>query len=215
MELKEEKILAGIGAILTLFFIIPVIGSLISLVGLILIAISLYKMSKKLNEKNIFSNYLISIIFFILSGITFVALAIFTAIKVNLKNFENFNFFNFQNGFYDGERFFRRPHPFQGFKNLPDLKGIFQALHGKIWIIILVLVLIWILFILGGIFKKKSFDTLSNKIKVDNFKLSGLLVLLGTILTPLFGIGFILIIIGIIFEIISFFSIPEKIENIL
>ncbi|MBC7194184.1 MAG: DUF996 domain-containing protein, partial [Caldisericia bacterium] len=83
------------------------------------------------------------------------------------------------------------------------------------WIIILVLVLIWILFILGGIFKKKSFDTLSNKIKVDNFKLSGLLVLLGTILTPLFGIGFILIIIGIIFEIISFFSIPEKIENIL
>ncbi len=214
MRFKDEKILAGIGAILTLFFIIPVIGCLISFIGLILIAISLYNISKKLNEKSVFSNYLISTIFFFLSGITFVIGATFTAIKVNIKNFENFNFFNFQNGFYNLEKFFRRPHPYREFRNIPYPKGLFQLLHEKIWIVILVLAIIWILLILGGIFKKKSFDTLSTKIKVDNFKLSALLVLLGTILAPLFGIGFILIIIGIVFEIISFFSIPEKIEEV-
>jgi uncharacterized membrane protein len=214
MELKEEKILGGIGAILTLFFIIPFIGWVISLVGLILIAISIYKMGKKFNEKNLFSNYLLSIIFFFLSQVSIVLGLIFAYIKGFFKNIEIFNF-DFQNRFFDGEKFFRkRPFGYPFNRDLPDFKNLLNLIHDRLWIILLVLLIVWVLIILGGIFKKKSFDILSLKTKIENFKLSGLLVLIGTILVPIFGIGFILILIGIIFEIIGFFSIPEKIEEV-
>jgi len=208
MDIRQEKILGGIGAILTLFFIIPVIGWIISLVGLILIAISIKGLSDKLKERAIFTNYLTSIIFFFISGLTLLFGTIFTIIRNLPEKLNDFNFFNFNERFFDGERFFRfRPKVF------PNIRNFLGNIDGKIWIIILILLIVWILLILGGIFKKGSFDKLSEKIKIDNFKLSGFLIFLGTILLPLFGVGLILILIGIIFEIISFFSISDKIET--
>lgn len=211
MDLKQEKILGGIGAILTLFFMIPVFGWILSLVGLILIAISVKGLSEKLKERVIFTNYLTSIIFFFLSGFVLLGTFVLTISKI-IKNFPekfNGNFFDFEYRYdlFTGRRFFKgAPHM------LPKLREFFQNLDGKIWILLLVLLIVWILLILGGIFKKGSFDKLSEKIKIDNFKLSGLLIFLGTILVPLFGVGIILIIIGVIFEIISFFSMKEKLE---
>lgn len=211
MDLKQEKVLGGIGAILTLFFIIPVIGWIISLVGLILIAISVKGLSEKLKERPIFTNYLTSIIFFFLSGFVLVGTFFLTILKIikNLPEKFNGNFFDFEYryDFFSGRRFFRG-HP----EMLPKLREFFQNLDGKIWILLLILLIVWILLILGGIFKKGSFDKLSEKIKISDFKLAGLLIFLGTILVPLFGVGIILIIVGIIFEIISFFSMKDKLE---
>ncbi|MCX8095774.1 MAG: DUF996 domain-containing protein [Caldisericia bacterium] len=211
MDVKQEKILGGIGAILTVFFIIPVIGWIISFVGLILIAISIKGLSDKLNERKIFTNYLVSIIFFFLSGFVLIGTVILKILKLikNLPEIFDNNFFNFEYRYdlFTGRRFFRG-HP----EMLPRLKEFFSNLDGKIWIIIIIILIIWILLIIGGVFKKLSFEKLSEKIKIDNFKLSGLLIFLGTILVPLFGIGIILILIGVIFEIISFFSIKDKLE---
>ncbi len=211
MDLKQEKILGGIGAVLTLFFIIPVFGWIISLVGLILTSISINGLGEKLKERSIFTNYLTSIIFFFLSGFVLLGTFILTISKIikNLPEKFNGNFFDFEYRYdlFSGRRFFR------GDPNmLPKLKEFFQNLDGKIWILLFILLIVWILLILGGIFKKGSFDKLSEKIKIDDFKLSGLLIFLGTILVPLFGVGVILIIIGIIFEIISFFSMKDKFE---
>lgn len=211
MDLKQEKILGGIGAILTLFFIIPVFGWIISLVGLILISISIKGLGEKLKERSIFTNYLTSIIFFFLSGFVLLGTFILTILKIikNLPEKFNGNFFDFEYRYdlFSGRRFFRGDPDM-----LLKLKEFFQNLDGKIWILLFILLIVWILLILGGIFKKGSFDKLSEKIKIDDFKLSGLLIFLGTILVPLFGVGVILIIIGIIFEIISFFSMKDKFE---
>ncbi|MDI6860979.1 MAG: DUF996 domain-containing protein [Caldisericia bacterium] len=211
MDLKQEKILGGIGAILTLFFIIPVIGWIISIVGLILIAISVKGLSDKLNEKLIFTNYLTSIIFFFLSVFTLIGTCFLTMFKIikNLPEKFNSDFFNFgyRFDFFTHRRLFR-DYPEMG----PKLKEFLSSLDGKLWILLLIIAIVWILLILGGIFKKVSFDKLSEKIRIDEFKISGFFVFLGAILVPLFGVGIILMLIGVIFEIISFFSIKDKFE---
>lgn len=203
MELREVKILGGIGAIFLLCFIIPVIGWILSIVGLILTAIAIKEISDKVNEKSIFSNYLTSIILYFVSGIMAIIGVVALIFRNVIKNFDKFHF-DYWRGF---DRF--------GIREFPQIKEFFTNLDGKIWIILIVLAVVWILMIVAGLFTKSSFDKIFEKLKIDNFKIAGLLIFIGSILVVLFCVGFILILIGIIFEIIGFFSLPEKFEEII
>jgi len=73
--LKNVKLIGGIGSILTLMGFIPGIGLVLLLIGLILILIAIKKISDVANKREIFRNYLISVV---LSGIaTILALVYF------------------------------------------------------------------------------------------------------------------------------------------
>ncbi|HOC52139.1 MAG TPA: DUF996 domain-containing protein [Caldisericia bacterium] len=208
MELKQAKILGGLGAIFILCFVIPVIGWILSIVGFILTAIAIKEISDKVKDKPIFTNYLISIILYFVSGVTAIIGSIiffFNAVVKNLDKFENFNNWNGFNDFV-----IRNFNRFGGF---PEIKEFLTAIGGKIWIFILILAIAWVIFVIAGYFTKSSFDRLVEKIKIDNFKTAGLLIFIGSILTILFGVGFIIILVGVIFEIISFFSLPDIYEE--
>lgn len=208
MELKQAKILGGLGAIFLLCFIIPVIGWILSIVGIILTAISVSQISKIVKEKSIFNDYLTSIILYFVSIVTAIIGFIVLAFKFIIPNLDKFNSFKNWNGF---DRFGERNlHPF---RNLPQIREFLTGLNGKIWIILLILAIIWIILIIAGLFTKNSLDKIAEKIKIDNFKVAGILIFIGSILTILFGIGFIIILIGIIFQIVSFFSLPDKYEE--
>jgi len=208
MELKQPKILGGLGAIFILCFIIPVIGWILSIVGFILTAIAIKEISDKVKDKPIFTNYLISIILYFVSGVTAIIGSIiffFNAVVKNLDKFENFDNWNGFNDF--GIREFNR---FGGF---PKIKEFLTIIGSKIWILVLILAIAWVIFVIAGYFTKSSFDKLVEKIKIDNFKTAGILIFIGSILTILFGVGFIIILVGVIFEIISFFSLPDIYEE--
>ncbi len=208
MELKQAKILGGLGAIFILCFVIPVIGWILSIVGFILTAIAIKEISDKVKDKPIFTNYLISIILYFVSGVTAIIGSIiffFNAVVKNLDKFENFNNWNGFNDF--GIREFNR---FGGF---PKIKEFLTIIGSKIWILVLILAIAWVIFVIAGYFTKSSFDKLVEKIKIDNFKTAGILIFIGSILTILFGVGFIIILVGVIFEIISFFSLPDIYEE--
>jgi len=208
MELKQAKILGGLGAIFILCFVIPVIGWILSIVGFILTAIAIKEISDKVKDKPIFTNYLISIILFFVSGVTAIIGSIiffFSAVVNNIDKFKNFNNWNGFNDF--GIR------DFNFFRGSPEIRDFLTTIGSKIWILILILAIAWVIFVIAGYFTKSSFDRLVEKIKIDNFKTAGLLIFIGSILTILFGVGFIIILVGVIFEIISFFSLPDIYEE--
>jgi len=76
MSIKDAKILAGLGSAFLSVFFIPYIGILLSLIGLILLTIAIYKFSKIIPNKGIFVNFLIATVVFIVSFIVFLALAV-------------------------------------------------------------------------------------------------------------------------------------------
>jgi len=208
MELKQAKILGGLGAIFILCFVIPVIGWILSIVGFILTAIAIKEISDKVKDKPIFTNYLISIILYFVSGVTAIIGSIiffFSAVVNNIDKFKNFNNWNGFNDF--GIR------DFNFFRGSPEIRDFLTTIGSKIWILILILAIAWVIFVVAGYFTKSSFDRLVEKIKIDNFKTAGLLIFIGSILTILFGVGFIIILVGVIFEIISFFSLPDIYEE--
>jgi uncharacterized membrane protein len=71
------------------------------------------------------------------------------------------------------------------------------------------LAVLWIALIIGAIFIKRSFDAIGARLGVGAFKTAGLLYLIGALLTIVFFIGLIIVFVGVIFQIVAFFSINE------
>lgn len=208
MKLREVSILGGLGAIFMLCFIIPVIGWILSIAGIILSLLAVNQISKIVNEKSIFNNYLVSIILYLASIVTAIVGVVSLAIKFIIPNLDKFEIFENWSRF---NRFgVRDYHPL---RNLPEIKQFLISFIDKIWILLIILAIIWIIMIIAGLFTKISFVKIGEKIKINNFKVAGLLIFLGSILTILFGIGFLIILVGIIFQLISFFSLPENYEE--
>lgn len=208
MKLNEAKLLGGLGAIFMLCFIIPVIGWILFIAGIILSLLAVNQISKIVNEKSIFNNYLVSIILYLASIVTAIVSVVILAFKIIIPNLDKFE--NFENWSRFNRFGIRDYHPL---RNLPEIKEFLTNFSDKIWIVLIILVVIWIILIVAGLFTKFSFDKIGEKIKIDNFKVAGLLIFIGSILTILFGVGFIVILIGIIFQLISFLSLPEKYEE--
>lgn len=200
MDLTQAKILGGIGAILILCLIIPSIGWILSIAGFILTLISVYKISKVVNENSIFYNYLTSVILYFVSIITAITIFIVSILRFIIKNIENI-----KPDYWEGFDNF-------GWKDLPRIRNFLPLIKEQIWIFLLIVIAIWVILIIAGLFTNISFNRIAEKVKIENFKTSGLLIFIGSILTIILGIGFIIILIGVIFEIISFFSLPDRFE---
>ena len=76
-KLGEAKILGGIGALLSLLVLIPTIGFIIGIVGLVLIFIAVKYIAEEAKNNSIFQNYLMN---FILQIIAIVAVILITFI---------------------------------------------------------------------------------------------------------------------------------------
>jgi uncharacterized membrane protein len=80
-ELSDAKIFGGIGAVLSTFgTFIPWAGFVVSIIGFILEAVAIYKISRVLYDEAVFKNYLISIILAIVGIFAAVLLGITTII---------------------------------------------------------------------------------------------------------------------------------------
>jgi len=71
------------------------------------------------------------------------------------------------------------------------------------------LLVIWIFLIISSIFIRRAFNTMAAKLNVDTFKTAGTLYFFGAILTIIL-VGFILLLIAYIFQIVAFFSIHDE-----
>lgn len=189
-KLKEAKILGGIGGILVLLGGILKIGFFAPLAGFILLILGVKRISQVLEKREIFRDYIISAVFFILGWMMVVVLFILIwggliEIWSGLREIGFLSKFN---------------------------KEIFEALS-KFGIGFLVGFLIsWVFLVLGSYFLRKSFRMISQGTGVEFFKIAGDLAFLGSILTIIL-VGGVIEFIASILTVVAFFSLPNQLPK--
>jgi uncharacterized membrane protein len=199
MTIQTSKTLGGIGALLLVIspfsFVAGVFGSVLGLVGLILVLIAMKGMADHYNEGGIFNNSLYGVIVSIIGGVVFAAALIMTAVSF------------FQDLGIDFSSDWSDPAVFSAINWTEGM--ILDSIMTHIGVILISLVILWIFAIVAAILYRKSLTALSNKTGVGLFGTAGLLLLIGAVLT-IIAIGFLIIWIALILLTVAFFQISAE-----
>ena len=197
MDLEMSKNLGGIGALLLVISGIGMFGTvyvgLLGLIGIILVLIAMKGLSDYYKEGGIFNNALYGFIVTIVGGVTCVGVMVVTIIMAISTL-----------GITDWTDWAMRIQ-----QNAMDWNAMWSLIGPIIWAAIAALVVLFIFAIIAVIFYRKSLSLLSKKSGVNMFETTGLLLLIGAILTIIL-VGFILIWIASILLTVAFFSIRTQ-----
>jgi uncharacterized membrane protein len=192
MDVSTSKTLGGIGAIL--MFIMPFLGGyggILGLIGLILVLIAMKGLANTYSEQSIFNNALYGIIAAIVGGVITIAIMFwglvdfFIALGIDIANWTN-------------------PAILSSI-DWTELMN-FTILTDFLMYIAAAVIVLFVFLIITAIFLRKSLNLLSAKSGVGLFGTTGLLILIGAVLT-IIAIGLLLIWIAFILLAIAFFSI--------
>ena len=190
-NISNAKILGGVGAILSLIgFLIPSYGFFIGIIGFIMVLIAVKYISDDTKEKSIFNNFLYFLIIAIIGVVVAIAILAITFIEAGGMTFIT----ELQNLAYS------------------DPMAVWDAIQPLLTGFIAALVILWISIIISAIFLRKSYDRIGELTNVKWFNTTGLLFLIGAA-TLIIVIGFIIILIAMILEIIAFFSLPDALNK--
>jgi uncharacterized membrane protein len=179
--LAQAKTLGEIGSILVLLSIIPAVGSVVAIIGFILILIAVKYISDALHDASIFSNILIAII------LAIVGVAVGGVVVLGTV--------------------FR----FIGLRKLAVGASTTPPTHiaGLVAGIIVGLAVVWIMFIVAAYFQRKSYEVIATRLNVGTFRTAALLYLIGAALVIIL-VGFVLLFVAQILFVVAFFSIKEE-----
>lgn len=183
--LAQAKTYGGVGSILLLVSpFVPLAGIVVFIVGIILILLAVNYISDVLQDRAIWNNMLI---FVVLAIVGFAVLTFFVFATV-------FSFIGLPGaGFEIGQ-----PPDITG----GDLIALFVG-------IILGAVIAWVMYLVGAVFMKRSYDAIANRLGVSMFSTTALIFLIGAVLLVI-AIGALLIFVAGILQIVAFFSIPDQ-----
>ena len=196
MNIETSKNLGGVGAILIFIGVLPLFAysGIISLVGIILTLIAVKGLADYYSEAGIFNNALYAVITAIVGGIVtmgvvFVALVDFLSeLGLSLGNVGEWS------------------------TQLPTMDWTtigFDIIGNFVAYILLALVVLFVFVIITAILLRKSLWLLSAKTGVGLFGTTGLLILIGAVLT-IIAVGLILIWVAMLILAIAFFSIKPQ-----
>ncbi|PVX25649.1 MAG: hypothetical protein CW716_07605 [Candidatus Bathyarchaeum sp.] len=200
MTLETNKTLGGVGALLMVIspfsgFVAGTFGSILGLVGLILVLISMKGLADHYNEGGIFNNTLYGVILTIVGGVIFVAAIVLGAVgllsELNL----------------DVATLSTDPSAISAV----DWQGIitFSNIWDYLVIILASLVILFVFVVIAAIFYRKSLNSLAQETGVGLFGTTGLILLIGAVLT-IIVIGFLLLWVAMILLTVAFFSIKTE-----
>ncbi len=198
MALQSNKTLGGVGALLMVVspFLVSGFSLVLGLVGLILVLIAIKGLSDHYKESSIFNNTLYGVILSIVGVAVFVAALFLTAISF----FKNVLGIELSTAFSDPTVF----------SNIDWSEAIvFENFMTHVAALVGSLVALFIFIVVAAIFYRKSLATLAEKTGVGLFGTSGLLLLIGAVLT-IIVIGVLLIWVALILLIVAFFQIREE-----
>ncbi|MFN3527894.1 MAG: DUF996 domain-containing protein [Candidatus Altarchaeaceae archaeon] len=187
-NLEKAKIYGGFGTIIALIgTFVPYIDIILMLIGMILVLLATKFISNDSGNKKIFENCIISLIFFV--------------IMLALINLMGFMFFNNLYSLVDSDSYISFS------ENLSESTIIDMSTK-----LVIIWIVLWIFLIIIAYFLRKSFIEIYNYTKVDLFKITGLMYLIGGISTILI-IGTLIWLIAAILQIVAFFSLPKEIKK--
>ena len=188
--LNNAKIMGGIGAILTLLGIIPSAGFILGIIGFILILVAVKYISDETKDKSIFNNFLYFFITCIIGVVITVIVLVITVINAGGIAYIN---------------------ELQA-KALTNPMDVWNAIQPLLTGFLVALLILCILIIISAIYLRKSYDKIAELTNVKWFSTTGLLFLIGAA-TLIIGVGFIILLVAMILEIIAFFSLPDKLPE--
>lgn len=180
VNFEYSKTLAGEGAVLLLLSLVPTVGWVLGIIGVVLLAKAMKEFSYYYQDESIYQNAWTGIKYYI---VAIIASAV--AIGVGVISFA-------LTGLFEGA-----PVEFS------------LGLVGGIVAIVVGLVVAFVFYMLAATHLRKMFNTLAQKSGEKSLETSGTLLWIGSILT-IIGIGLILIFISWIFATIGFFSMKSK-----
>jgi uncharacterized membrane protein len=183
-SLAQAKILGGVGSILTILTVVPQVGWVLGIVGFVLVLIAVKYISDAVADKSIFNNYIIA---FVLVIVGLIVGAVTLLVSV-------FSLFDIPNLIAGGT-----PPQFE------DPSFIFKIIQT----VMIPLALVWVFGMVSAVFLRKSFNSVASRLNISLFSTAALLNLIGSVLTIVL-IGFIIMLVADIIEIVAFFSIPEQ-----
>ena len=74
------------------------------------------------------------------------------------------------------------------------------------------LVIVWIALVISSVFVRRAFDKMAGKLGVGTFRTAGTLYFVGALLTIIL-VGFLLLFVAFILQVVAFFSIPENLPG--
>ena len=181
INFESTKTMAGEGALLLLLSIIPYVGWVLGIVGIILLLKSTRELSKYYGEEQIYRNSLRGVTYYIVALVA--ATVAVTALVLGIATATNFTFasdFVFTAGFGVG------------------LAALFIGL-----------IVAFVFYVLAASHLKRTFNTLAEKSGETSFNTAGSLLWLGSILT-IIGVGLLLIFVAWIFATIGFFGMKPR-----
>jgi uncharacterized membrane protein len=186
-EIKDAKMYGGIGALLLLVGgVIPTVGSLVSIIGLILIFIGVKKISEITSDKELFRNFLYSFLLMIVAMVT-----LFVFILIGFGSMGGISWLTSLET-----------------ANITDFASLWSYFSGIIVAVILGLFVAWIFAVVGSIYLRRSYKSIAQHTGVHLFETTGKLYFYGSI-TAIVIVGFFILFIARILEIVSFFSLPD------
>ena len=197
MDMQTSKTLGGVGALLMVISpFLAVYSAILGLVGLILVLIAMKGLADHYNDAGIFNNALYGILSIIVGVIVFAIAAFMTLIDF------------FREVGVELNEAWTDPAAISQFQFQDNMA--FEAVAGHIGALLLSLVILFVFVIVAAIFLRKSLNTLSEKTRVGMFGTTGLILLIGAVLT-IIAVGAILIWVSYILLAVAFFSIkPEQ-----
>ncbi|MEM4970760.1 MAG: DUF996 domain-containing protein [Sulfolobales archaeon] len=196
-KLPQAKVYGGVGSILVLLAIVPYVGFILALIGLVFILIALKYISDEVGEPKIFRYALYSFI----AGVVGAVILAFIVLSAII-------------GFFA----IRPSSPITIIgpttPPLPPQHGMQQGWifqNGFIGFIIAILgalIAIWVSQIISAIFLKTSYDAIAKHLGVGLFSTVAILYVVGAVLTIIL-IGLLITFVALIIQIVAFFSIPE------
>ncbi len=189
-QIGQAKILGGIGALLSLLTIVPTIGFLLGIIGLVLIFIAVKYIADETKNHSIFQNYLMNFLFSI-----FAIVAVFVIMIMSFGIAGGMNWVTSLQG-----------------QNFTDPGSIWSSFGTLIGGCILALFVAWILLIISSLYLRKSYNSIAEHTKVDMFKTTGLVYFIGAV-TLIVVIGAIIILVAKILELVAYFSLPETLPS--
>jgi len=185
-SLSQAKTLGGVGSILAVLGIVPIVGSVLQVVGLIMTLVAVKYISDVLADKRIFNNMIISVI------LSIAVVAVFAVFVVGAI-----------------ARFIGFASLFGTSQSVPPGTVPPADIVSLITGLIAGLLVAWVLAIVSTIFLRMSYKSIAARLNVGLFSTAALLYLIGAALTIIL-VGFVLIFVAQILVIVAFFSLPDQ-----
>jgi uncharacterized membrane protein len=191
--LSQAKAMGGVGSILVLLSFVPSVGFVLGIVGLVLVLIAVKQISDAVKDREIFNNVLMAVILQVV-GIGILTFAVLGALLSLFATAPSL--------------FAMTPFgsPFDGFGG-PGL--IFGGEVFFFGILIVGLIAMWIVLIIAAWFLRKGYERIAVTTKTEMFGTVGRWYFYGALLVIVL-VGFIIILIAEILQIVAFFSLPES-----